>query len=261
MRFRLLFIALMLVLGFWMPCHGQSLKKLFSSSMSPNRLLLDSEFGSATGMGFKFPHMAFGFSVERPISHVELQSNFLVSPDVKSFAHSGHDYNFGGKALVWITRRVAVQVGMSYSIYWSAIPNYGPCILDDLYSGGCRYEETSSTPYHKAGKTPFVGVVIRDSWFGSPGRLYLQYYFPTGCEWATASNPCDIQSSRIQGIGAEQEFRLFEHVRVGFKAKWIRYADQSNQYAPQLGRVWHNTSTMTATIRYEMGSAQVRKQY
>ena len=260
MRFRLSVLALVLELLACTTAKAQNFRQVFSSSMGSSRWLIDTEIGSATGLGFKFPHMALGFTMERPIKRAELQTHFLVSPDVKSFARSGHDYQTGVTGLVWLTHRIAAQGGVSYSIYWSAIPNQSACIPDDLYPGGCRYEYTYS-PYHKGGTTLFVGAVMRDSWFGSPGRFYIQYYVPTGCQWATPSNPCQIQSSRTQGIGFQQEFRLWEHWRVGLKGAWLRYADQSNPYAPELGRTWHNTGTMTAIIRFEMGSFRLRSEY
>lgn len=61
-----------------------------------------------------------------------------------------------------------------------------------------------------------------------PGRMYISYVFGTGCVWATESNPCSIQPSRLQGVEVDQEFRVWPHLRVALLYGFYNYCDQGN---------------------------------
>lgn len=192
----------------------------------PSRVMLDAEGGSASGLGFRLPSLVFGTVLEMPITRRwEAQGSAKWSPDDKYITHDGNQAQIAGNALFWANNRVA-------------------------FNGGIRFNRLWTSQFDKTAWNPVAGIVLRNNWQGAPGRLYLTYSFPTGCQWATSANPCRIQSNRESGVEGYSEFRFWPHWRIGFRMAWVHYADQSNPLQPSAGRRWHDTGTTAMVIRY-----------
>jgi hypothetical protein len=212
----------------------------FSSSASPYlpppyagrgtdvRLLFDSSIGSMAGLGFKLPFTMFGFTVEKPIgSRMEIQFYGDFSPTHKFLTNDGFSLIFGTQGIVWLDKK------------WGVV-------------GGMRFSRLFTSQFNKSGNFPLLGIALRDTWMKElPGRLFLTYEFPTGCVWATASNPCDIQSNRLQGVNFNQEFQMSRHLRFGLLMGFYRFCDQSNQHEPTIPRTCHFTGTSSVMLRFE----------
>jgi hypothetical protein len=190
------------------------------------RLLLNSEIGSATQLGYKFPSTSFGPSVEIPLTkHFELQGDAAYSPDRKFITNDGHAFRVSGTFIHWARPSVGLVAGFERTWLWTS-------------------------QFNKTAFFPSAGVVVRSGYLG-PGRLYLTYQLPTGCVWATASNPCKTQSNRLQGLQVRQEFRAVPHLRLGVGGGLYHFCDQGNPYAPQVGRTCHMAVTVFTMGTFE----------
>src|SRR5260370_30661256 len=190
------------------------------------RLLLDAEAGTQTSLGYKFPSTGFGPSIEVPVAkHFEFQADALYSPDRKAITNDGQSLNVSGSAIRFATQRLGFIASLERNWLWTS-------------------------QFDKSAWFPSTGIVIRNDYFG-PGRAYLTYVFPTGCVWATPSNPCQIQSNRLQGIQLRHDLRAALHMRWGFETGLYHFCDQANPSAPQLGRRCHWAATALATLRFE----------
>jgi hypothetical protein len=194
------------------------------------RLLLNSEIGSAASLGFKFPATSFGPSIEIPIKNrFEIQSAALYSPDRKFITDDGNALNLSGSAIGFVTSRFGVVGKIERTSLWTS-------------------------QFHEANWFPSAGVVIRNDYLG-PGRVYVSYVFPTGCVWATSSNPCTLQSKRLQGVEVRQDARFGSHKRWGFDFGIYHFCDQSNQNDPQAGRHCHigGSAMITMSLEFHLG--------
>jgi hypothetical protein len=190
------------------------------------RLLLDTEVGSLRSLGYKFPSTAFGPAVEIPLAkHFELQASSAYSPDRKVITNDGHSFKVTGSAMRFIHQRFGLVAGIERSWLWTS-------------------------QFDKSAWHPSAGIVIRNDYWG-PGRLYLNYVLPTGCVWATPSNPCQIQSNRMQGFEVRQDIRSSSYMRWGFKSGIYHFCDQANPNAPQAGRHCHWAATALGTVTFE----------
>ena len=190
------------------------------------RLLLDAAIGSETALGYKLPAISLGPSVEIPIAHrFELQASGTYSPDKKAITNDGHLASVSGSAIGFATDRVGFMASVERGWLWTS-------------------------QFDKMAWFPSAGVVVRNDYFGH-GRLYVAYVFPTGCVWATASNPCHIQSNRLQGVTLRQDVRSASHTRWGLESGLYRFCDQANPNEPQLGRNCHWGMTGLAIVRFE----------
>lgn len=217
------------------------------SIKAQTHIYIDGQVGPGS-LGFASPHLAIGASIEQKFHRFEIDGRFLVSPDVKTFATKGHSFNVFLSPDVWITNHLAVHGGVEYSLYYSEIPT-GRVPENSIVDG---YYVYTYVPYKKGGFSPFVGVTIKDAWFGSPGRLDIDYLIPTGCVWATATNACPLTSPRELGIIAQQEFALWSRFHIGARGGWIQYGDQVNPSAPELGQPRHNIGFVDAIFRFEL---------
>jgi hypothetical protein len=191
------------------------------------RIVADVEVGSQSGLGYKLPSTSFGVQIERPTGRrLELQAAATFSPDRKYITNDGDGVILGGAAIVWITPRVGALAHLRYSHLWTS-------------------------EFDKTAWAPGVGGVVRDSWSGLAGRLQAEYVLPTGCVWATASNPCMIQSSRLQGVDALQEFRIYRGVRFGIRGGAWHFCQQGNPQDPAAGRKCQSTGTVAVVLRFE----------
>ena len=206
---------------------------------SETRILFDSQIGDLADLGFDSPYVAAGLDAEIPLGpsardsaviggghRFEYQPSFSMSPTSKAFALSRHGLIIKNGGIAWIRHRFGVTGVEEYTAYWS---------------GGV----------HKAAWEPGAGAVIRDAWRARPGRLYVTYYFPTGCQWATPSNPCLIQSPRTRGVEAMQEFRVASFLRVGSEVAVVRYDDQSNENEPSIARTHHTVPYGVLHVDFE----------
>ena len=191
------------------------------------RLLLDSEIGSAASLGFKFPATSFGPSIELPVeNHFEFQSSALYSPDQKLITNDGNALNVSGAAIGFVNSRLGIIGKLEHSSLWTS-----------------QFTETNWAPS--------AGLVLRNNYLGQ-GRLYATYVFPTGCVWATTTNPCPLQSKRLQGIDLRQDARFGPHQRWGFDFGLYHFCDQSNQNDPAAGRHCHIGGSAMITLSLEL---------
>jgi hypothetical protein len=205
-------------------------------TFSSTRLLFDSEIGTEANLGYKLPSTEYGFSVEQPLSkRFELQSSLSYSPDKKIITGNGNSFLVSGTGIVWVTSRVGLSGAYDYSWLWTS-------------------------QFNKNGWAPSAGTVIRNSLFG-PGRIYVSYIFPTGCVWATPSNPCKIQSNRLQGPEFNEEVRVSSRLRVGFKLGAFHFCEQSNENDPAVPRQCHWGGTELAFVRLEFPSVRTNEPY
>ena len=190
------------------------------------RLILGAEAGSQTSLGYKLPSAGFGTTAEVPVSkRFEFQSTETYSPDRKFITNDGQSLKFNGSAIGFINDRMGVSAGLEHNWLWTS-------------------------QFNKRSWLPSAGIVLRNDYFG-PGRLYVSYVFPTGCVWATPTNPCRIQSNRLQGIELRQEVRSGSRMRWGFKGGFYRFCDEGNPNDPQAGRNCHLALTALATLGFE----------
>jgi hypothetical protein len=197
------------------------------STLFSARLLYESEIGTEANLGYKLPSTAFGLLVEQPLGkRFELQSRVSYSPDKKVITDNGNSFLVSGTGIVWATSRVGLSGAYGYSWLWTS-------------------------QFDKNGWAPSAGTVIRNSLFG-PGRIYVSYIFPTGCVWATPSNPCKIQSNRLQGIDVTPEVQISSHIRVGLNVGLYHFCDQSNQNDPAVPRQCHLGGTELLVVRLNL---------
>jgi hypothetical protein len=191
------------------------------------RILFDASIGSATALGYKFPSTSFGSSVELPIGrNIEIQASTTFSPDKKFITNDGHSVKVNGTAIGWITNRFGLAANVERSWLWTS-------------------------QFEKRSLFPSAGIVLRNDFLG-PGRLYISYLFPKGCVWATATNPCKLQSNRLHGVQLHAESRgAASHIRVGVGGGFYRFCDQANPHQPSTGRICHFAATAMANLRFE----------
>jgi len=228
-------LIILIILLFVPACHAQSVPA--GRVEGGSRLLIDAQAGSASGLGYRLPDLVFGVTAEIPIkTRWEVQGAAKWSPDRKYITGDGNEAVIGARGVLWVNSWLAA-------------------------SGQVRYSRLWTSQFDKAAWVPSAGVVLRDRWYGLPGRAYFDYVFPTGCQWATVANPCTIQSNRESGIEGFQEFRIYSHWRMGIRAAWVRFAEQSNQNDRAAGRIWRNTGTVDVVLRYEFRAASLEAAY
>ncbi len=163
-----------------------------------DRLMIDTQIGNQTQLGFKLPDLGVGFAIEKPIgTHVELQTSADYSSDKKYITNDGNSFVWGVKG-IWFPRwRVGISSEIRQSHLWTS-------------------------QFNKSGWIPAAGVMIRDNLLGLPGRFSADYVIPTGCVWATECTlPSDgIQSNRTQGPEFYQEFRAISLVQIHCSCGW-----------------------------------------
>lgn len=190
------------------------------------RLLLNGEIGNQVYLGYKFPSTAVGPSIEIPIKdRFEFQSSASYSPDRKAITDDGQSLKLSGSAIGFANPRLGFIASIAHTSLWTS-------------------------QFDKSGWLPSAGVVVRNDYWGQ-GRLYISYVFPTGCVWATSTNPCTIQSNRLQGIQLRQDTRNGAYKRWGYEAGIYHFCDQSNPNEPQTGRKCHWAGTIMFTFSLE----------
>jgi hypothetical protein len=206
---------------FWHPVFGQT---AFGDQRP--RVLMDTEVGTESSLGYKFPAIVLGSSSEIPLGNLfEVQSSVTYSPTAKYITNNGQRFGASGSALAFINQRVGLVASLEHRSLWTS-------------------------EFDKKVWFPSAGVVLRNDYFGR-GRLYLTYVFPTGCVWATPGNPCQIQSNRLQGITARQDVRSGSFTRWGFETGLYHFCNQGNPTDPQAGRACRWGAVGMATFHFE----------
>jgi hypothetical protein len=204
---------------------GSSVAQTVPTGKLPaTRLLLDTETGSDAGLGYKMPHLAFGFSFEKPVGkHIELQGLTSFSPDKKYITNDGLSLVMKSTGLYWITHSFAVTGSIRRSNLWTS-------------------------QFNKSSWGPAPGIAAREYSFGYPGRLYVDYLLPTGCQWGIN---CRIQSNRTQGPEVYWEKRIASHFRLGFAFGFYHILNQSNELLPNIPRTGQWTGDTHVVMRFE----------
>lgn len=162
-----------------------------SQDLTGNRVLLDLEVGGLQGLGFDGFHISVGATGELPFEidgkRFEAQPFFNVSGTRKSFAPDVPNFNLaaGGRLIYFPIHRIGLTTRQGFSSYFNRISN--------------RMEYR-----------PTAGMVVRDDWFGLPGRATVEYLFPTGSR------------ARLHGVELRQEFQLWSNVRLGLHGGIMR---------------------------------------
>jgi hypothetical protein len=190
------------------------------------RVLLNTEVGSETELGYDFPAVAAGPSVEIPIAQrFEFDGGGAYSPDKKRVTNNGDVANVSGSAIGFATQRLGFVAGLQRGWLWTS-------------------------EFDKRTWMPSAGVVLRNNYLGH-GRFYLTYIFPTGCVSATPNNPCTIQSNRLQGLTIRQETRSMMHTRWGFESGLYHFCNESNPNEPQSPRSCRMGVSGLVTLSFE----------
>jgi hypothetical protein len=191
------------------------------------RLLIGADFGMDNLLGYKFPTTSLNTGLEIPIGYrFELGAFSDYSIARKVVTGDGRSAHVGGSVIAWTNNRVGLFGSVEQSWLWTS-----------------QFDKTSLFPS--------AGIVFRGPTLG-PGRIYLSYLIPTGCVWATNSNPCKIQSNRLQGFefSHERQFSPRLRWRLGFSV--FRFCDQANPYQPQTGRVCHEAFAASGGFSFEL---------
>jgi hypothetical protein len=189
------------------------------------RFLFDTEIGTQTALGYELPSVTIGPAMEIPVGNrFELQADSTYSPDRKKITNDGYEASVGGSAIGFATERLGFIGGLERGWLWTS-------------------------EFDKKNLFPTAGIVMRNNYFGK-GRFYLTYTFPTGCVWATPTNPCTIQSNRLQGITVRQETRSPMHTRWGLQTGVYHFCDEANPNVPET-RKCHIGVTAMATMSFE----------
>lgn len=201
---------------------------------SPTRWLLDSETGSQAGLGFKDPHFAAGPSFEKALGpRFELQGSVHYSPDRKIITKDGNSLRVQGQGIFWTTWRLGI-------------------------SGSLRHSNLWTSQFNKSAFGPAAGVVIREQFQGMPGRLYVDFLLPTGCEWGPS---CRMQSNRMKGPEVYWEHRVWTGVRLGLHVGIYHFLNQSNNLRPDLARLGQWTGDTSVLVRFEFPRASLENYY
>jgi hypothetical protein len=225
-----LFLAPLFVLGFVVSSSGQAYP---AGKQSTTLWTLNADTGSDAGLGFKLPHLALGVSFERPIGkRFELLGGVSYSPDRKYITNDGNSFSMSATSLFWINGRFAVSGTLYQSFLWTS-------------------------QFNKRAWAPAPGIVIRDN-FGAPGRLYIDYVLPTGCQWGAS---CPIQSNRLQGPEFEWEHLLWPRFALGFHLGFYRVLNQANPLDRAAGRTGEWTGDSYLVMRYEFHSRDLESPY
>jgi hypothetical protein len=208
----------------------QQSKGTFGNLLSAGQVFLDADIGIRAELGFLPPSSDFGMSFELPVQfekRIEIQGAASFSPDKKKITGDGHSISASGKAIFWINPRLGAFGEAGYGRLWTS-----------------QFDEGG-------GITPTFGAVIRTHYF-YPGRLYISYSIPTGCVSATATNPCKLQSKRLQGFTFRQEFQFRPHIRWGIEAGAYHYCAQGNPEDPAAGRkcLWAGTELLFVRFQF-----------
>ena len=219
---RLLWCALAILIS----CSSVAAQSFEDPALSRPHWFVDARLVANSGLGYGQPFRSFGVSAELPVvRRVEFHADLWYSPDKNVAANNGRQFLMKGTGLFWLTHRFALTGSFQRDWLWTS-----------------QFDEQASNP--------LPGIVVRNH-FAHPGRFYLSYLVPTGCVWATASNPCLFQSRRMQGPQLTEEYQLKSYLRFAVGGTITHFCDQSDEYDPAAGRTCHLTPTVEFGIKVE----------
>lgn len=221
--------ACLLVLVFVASSHAQTEQ---TGAAPTVQFLLDTQI--AHEPGYNFPTVKVGVSAELPIStRFELQGGISYTPTKAFVANTGDSLGATSGGVFWITRRFAATAFLERGHVWTS-------------------------QYNLKGWGPLVGIVIREHSHDSPGRLYLSYVIPTGCQWGPN---CLIQSSRTMGGRINWDHRVLVHWRFGAEFGLYRALNQGNPLDPAAGRTGQLIWDGHIESRFEFPSSRLDELY
>lgn len=197
------------------------------------RWMLDTQYGSLPLFGVNSAATSFGPAVEYSVtSNFEVQGNLSLTPSQTAnttTASTGHSFGLGGAGIGWINERFGLSFSVQQSWLWAS--------------------KLSASAWN-----PSLGMVVRD-YFHRPGRLYVNYLFPTGC---SGGSSCPSPLSRMQGIQSTQEFRLWRHFRLGLQGGVYHFCSEG---APLNQRTCQFSPAGLVMMRFEFSSADATTPY
>jgi len=125
-------------------------------------------------------------------------------------------------------------------------------------TGSLRHINLWTSRFEKSSWGPAGGIAVREGLSGYPGRIYVEYLIPTGCQWGPN---CPIQSNRTQGAEVYWETRLASHVRLGLRFSFYHILNQSNQLHPDIPRTGEVTGDTLIILRYEFRRGSIDRLY
>jgi hypothetical protein len=157
---------------------------------------------------------------------MEKQEAASFSPDKKKITDDGHSISANGKAIFWFKPRIALLGEAEYGRLWTS-------------------------QFDEGGIAPAFGAVIGTQYV-YPGRLYISYLIPIGCVWATPTNPCNLQSKRLQGFTFREGFQVRPHIGWGIEAGVYHCCAQGNPEDPAAGRdcPWAGTELLFVHFQF-----------
>jgi hypothetical protein len=195
------------------------------------RVMSEVQFGSTSGLGFKFPHLAVGARIEQSITRkFEVDAESIYSPDQKYGFNSGHQITAEATGIYWAADRFGVS-GL-YEHDWLVTPDY-----------------------KKPVTVPSAGIVLRGNG-GFPWRFYVSWRVPSGGYDPTNG----IEPSRLTGPDFHYESQLYDHVRVGLHVGIYHGYSQGNpacdgsapnpQHLPPCPRQAYTTGQSSFILRF-----------
>jgi len=125
-------------------------------------------------------------------------------------------------------------------------------------TGSLRHINLWTSRFEKSSWGPAGGIAVREGLSGYPGRIYVEYLIPTGCQWGPN---CPIQSNRTRGAEGYWETRLASHVRLGLRFSFYHILNQSNQLHPDIPRTGEVTGDTLIILRYEFRRGSIDRLY
>ena len=163
------------------------------------RVMSEVQFGSTSGLGYKFPHLAFGVRIEQSIMRkFEIDAESIYSPDQKYGFNSGHQITAEADAIYWAFDRIGISGGNEHN--WLVTPRY-----------------------KKSVPIPSVGIVLRGN-SDFPWRFYLSWLVPAG----RYDPKTGIEPSRLTGPDFYYETQLYDHFRLGVRIGIYHGYEQGN---------------------------------
>jgi hypothetical protein len=195
------------------------------------QFFVDARLGG--GPGYRFPSVELGVSFELPIStHIELQG-VSYTPTKPINAIKGDSLGMTGGGAFWITRRFGATAYLDRGHLWTS-------------------------QFNLRGWGPLVGVAIREHTHESPGRLYVSYVIPTGCQWGGS---CLAQPSRTTSARIYWDHRVLVHWRFGFEVGLYRRLNQGDPLDPAAGRTSQLVGDAQMVSRFEFPSSRLDELY
>jgi hypothetical protein len=214
-------------------CRAQSLVATPAGRLqTPNPFRDGDLFLSATanfegGLGY-YPFPSIEVGLENPATNwldIRVGSWYAYSP--KFITGNGNSAGLQGGISGWMPgRRLAMTFDVGKTWLWTS-------------------------QFKKQGVHPSVGLVLRQGSDERRSRFYISYLVPTGCVWATKTNPCTIQSGRTQGPQFTWESLLSRKTRFAGNWNVYHFCDQANPQEPKTGRRCHFALTANLSFFFD----------